>query len=261
MKFLVLYKFYFILSEGSILLRYFKFAMKVKFCKISFVILLFATVWSCATTSGGQEQPEESKNSNLEDKYWATVNSKRNSYTQADVNFMIGMIAHHSQAIIMSRLAPTHGASKQVQKLAARIINTQKGEINRMQLWLKRRNEPVPKVKINGLQMMITLPGEHRSMHHKHMNMPGMLSQKQLKRLANAYGAEFNRLFLNYMIQHHSGALFMVEKLVNTPGAAQGTMTYHLASGIQGSQRTEIARMKRMLKQLPDAKKTTFTQT
>lgn len=215
------------------------------------IIFLIIMAWSCATTSKNQVKSSEKSDVNHEAIYWANVKKERQNYIQADANFMIGMIGHHAQALIMSRLAPKNDASEQVQTLASRIINAQKGEIKRMQRWLRQRNEPVPEVTIHGLHLMIETPGgQGMQMHHNHMNMPGMLSQEQLEELASARGIEFNHLFLKYMIQHHSGALIMVEKLVSTPGAAQGDLTYQLVAGISADQRTEIARMKRMLERI-----------
>ena len=169
-------------------------------------------------------------------------------YTQADVDFMIGMISHHAQALIMSRLAPENGANSEVQTLAARIINAQNDEIATMQRWLRDRDQPVPEVHIEGLKLMIK--GVEGHGHMDHLNMPGMLSLEQLQELSKARGTEFDRLFLTYMIDHHSGAVFMVNKLFNTNGAAQDEQAFRLASDIQVDQTTEINRMKRMLNEL-----------
>lgn len=215
--------------------------------KFTLILLIAVSAWSCASTSESQKQTSRD-DANLEAIYWAQIDSARSNYTQADVNFMTGMIVHHAQAIVMSRLAPTHGAGEQVQTLAARIINAQKAEIKAMQRWLRRRDEPVPKVKIKRLGLEVKIPGH--SAHMSHKNMAGMLSPKQLEKLDDSYGDEFDRLFLKYMIQHHSGALVMVEKLFNQPKAAQAAMTSHIAAHIQAAQRTEIARMKRMIQDL-----------
>lgn len=189
----------------------------------------------------------------MEELYWARVDSARMTFTQADVDFMIGMIGHHAQALIMSRLAPENGASAQVQTLAARIINAQRDEIRTMQTWLRRRGQPVPEVNIDGLNLMIHIPGMDHEEHADHTNMPGMLSQEQLVELSKAKGTEFDRLFLRYMIDHHTGAVIMVRNLVSTDGAAQEEDAFRLASDIQVDQITEIERMKLMLGRLPDA--------
>jgi len=85
------------------------------------------------------------------------------------------------------------------------------------------------------------------SMHMDHSDMVGMLSMEQLAELRDAQGPLFDELFLEYMIQHHTGAVVMVEELFSYDGAAQGVSTYKLASDIQVDQRTEIARMQQML--------------
>ena len=186
----------------------------------------------------------------LEALYRERVDSARMRFTDADVHFMTGMIGHHAQALIMAAMAPTHGANPSVQTLAARIDNAQHDEIATMQRWLRDRAQPVPEVHIDGTTLMIHGPGGH--MAHDHASMPGMLTQAQLDELDAARGADFDRLFLTYMIQHHGGAVVMVEDLFATDGAAQGTETFKLASDIQVDQRTEIARMQRMLDALPD---------
>jgi len=82
---------------------------------------------------------------------------------------------------------------------------------------------------------------------HDHSNMPGMLTQKQLEELALAKGTEFDRLFLTYMIKHHTGAIIMVKDLVETDGAAQELQIGELAGEINVDQQTEIERMRLML--------------
>jgi uncharacterized protein (DUF305 family) len=170
------------------------------------------------------------------------------------------MIPHHAQALIMSELAPTRGAGPAVQTLAARIINAQADEIALMQKWLADRGQPVPDVKIEGLDLMIEMPSageggghEGHDMHGAHMDhagMPGMLTQAQLEELAGAFGPEFDRLFLTYMIGHHQGAVTMVDELLAVDGAAQDGAVFKLASDVQVDQITEIERMKLMLDQM-----------
>lgn len=182
----------------------------------------------------------------LEALYWARQERARQAFTKADVDFMTGMIGHHAQALIMSRLAPTNGASPAVQRLAARIINAQQDEIASMQRWLRDRGQAVPEVHIDGLTLMVHGGGHH----HDHGAMPGMLTQAQLEELAAARGAAFDRLFLKYMIQHHSGAVVMVNDLFATDGAGRDEASFKLASDIHVDQITEIARMERMLRAL-----------
>lgn len=170
----------------------------------------------------------------------ARADSARLPYIEADVDFMKGMISHHAQAIIMAKWAPTHGASPSVRTLSARIINAQTDEIAIMQNWLRDRRQAVPeakavpmKMKMNGVEMM--------------MLMPGMLSDEQMKQLDAARGTDFDRLFLTFMIQHHKGAVSMVQDLFATPGAGEDELTFKLASDVNVDQTTEIARMQQML--------------
>ncbi len=170
----------------------------------------------------------------------ARADSARHPYTQADIDFMTGMIAHHSQAIVMARWAPTHGASPAVQTLCARIINAQTDEIVIMQRWLRDRRQPVPEANAAG--MMMKMNG-----HEEAMLMPGMLTQAQMQQLDAARGPEFDHLFLTFMIQHHKGAVAMVKELFASYGAAVDDTVFKFAADVNIDQTTEIARMQQML--------------
>lgn len=199
--------------------------------------------------SASTDADSVSDKSELEELYWARLDSSKMSFTKADVKFMTGMIAHHAQALVMSRLAPENNASAEIQRLAARIINAQKDEIASMQQWLKDREQPVPKFEIDSLNLRVEISGEPYTMYKK---MKGVLSDRQLHELAEAKGTAFDRLFLKYMIEHHSGAVHMVTNLFGTDGAAQDEQAFRLASDIQVDQRTEIERMRLMLDRLPE---------
>jgi uncharacterized protein (DUF305 family) len=168
----------------------------------------------------------------------ARADSVRYPCTQADVEFMSAMIGHHSQALLMAGWAPTHGAGSSVRTLAERIINGQQDEIVTMQRWLGDRRKPVPEYG---------RMGGSGTGHHQHGSMPGMLTPEQLRQLDRARGNEFDRLFLTFMIQHHKGAVSMVEKLFATPGAARDETVFKFANDVSVDQRTEVARMQRML--------------
>ena len=170
----------------------------------------------------------------------ARADSIRHPYTAADVQFMQHMIHHHAQAIVMSRWAPSHGASPAVQRLADRIINAQLDEIGTMQAWLRDRRQRVPEATPGGVMMNMG------GMEHE-MLMPGMLTDAQMKQLDAARGPEFDRLFLTYMIQHHKGAVSMVKDLFASYGAGQDETVFKFASDVNVDQTTEIARMEKML--------------
>ena len=170
----------------------------------------------------------------------AKPDRERYAATEADINFMSGMIHHHSQAIVMAKMAPTHGASSSIQTLAGRIINAQTDEINLMSQWLRDHNQPVPVPNPKGMTMKIG--GEEHV-----MLMPGMLTEEQMKQLEAAKGAEFDKTFLTLMMQHHNGAVSMVKELFATYGAGLDETVFKLASDVNTDQTTEIARMQRML--------------
>ena len=169
---------------------------------------------------------------------------RQSRHTEADVRFMSDMIHHHAQALVMAGLAPTHGASKPIQIMCERIINAQQDEILFMQNWLRDQGEPVTQVDTAGALGRM----EHGAGHEMdHALMPGMLTPEQLMELDQARGTEFDRLFLKYMIQHHKGAVQMVDRLVQTPGAAQDDVVFKLVSDISADQTSEIDRMSTML--------------
>ncbi len=162
----------------------------------------------------------------------------RPDYIAADVQFMSGMIGHHAQAVLMAGWAPTHGARQSVRALCERIVVGQRDEIVLMQRWLRDRHETVPDADPRG-QMM---PG----MDHP-MLMPGMLTPEQMARLDSAQGPAFDRLFLTFMIQHHQGAITMVNELFGSQGGGEQEIVYRFASDVYADQSTEIDRMSRML--------------
>lgn len=163
----------------------------------------------------------------------------------ADVEFMQGMIMHHQQAVEMTALIPSHTENQELHLLGARISNSQSGEINFMKRWLTARGEStsMPMHDMAGMDM----PGhDMKDMHAMHL-MPGMLTPEQMEALRNAKGAEFDRLFLSGMIQHHDGALVMVKDLFNTPGAGQEAQIFDFANDADNTQRAEIRIMQKML--------------
>jgi uncharacterized protein (DUF305 family) len=172
----------------------------------------------------------------------AQADSGRPPYTAADVHFMSGMIDHHAQAVLMAGWAPTHGASAPVRILCERIVVGQRDEIALMQRWLRERHQTVPEGNPRG-QMM---PGMDTP-----MLMPGMLTPEQLAQLDSARGPAFDRLFLRDMIQHHRGAITMVNQLLATEGAAQDGIVFTFANGVFADQTTEIDRMNGMLDAMP----------
>jgi len=161
--------------------------------------------------------------------------------SRADVEFMQGMIMHHGQAVEMTALIPSHTENKEVRSLGARIGLSQADEMKFMKRWLLARGEPVS-------MAMPGMPDMDMGGHPMHA-MPGMLTPKQMNELRQAKGAEFDRLFLTGMIQHHNGALVMVKQLFDTPGAGQDADLFDFATDADNTQRAEIGIMQNMLKE------------
>lgn len=176
----------------------------------------------------------------------AKADSGRPPYTRADVRFMQGMIGHHAQAIVMARWAPTHGARADVRILAERIAVAQQDEITTMQRWLRERRETVPAADAHHEHAGMDMPGMSMP-----AMMPGMLTADQFAKLDAARGVAFDRLFLNYMIQHHQGAVAMVKQLLAVPAAAQDDDIFRFVADVNVDQTTEIDRMRVMLSTLP----------
>jgi uncharacterized protein (DUF305 family) len=162
-------------------------------------------------------------------------------HTPADVRFMQGMIAHHAQALEMTALLRTRTSREEMRLLAQRIDISQADEIGMMQEWLRSRGEDVPAAHAHA---------NHGGSAHGGGLMPGMLTPEELGRLAASTGAEFDRLFLEFMIKHHAGALTMVEELFAQAGAGQEPEIFAFASDVEADQRMEIERMGAMLKEL-----------
>ena len=158
----------------------------------------------------------------------------------ADVEFMQGMIQHHAQAVEMTAMIVSHTESKDLRSLGARISSSQTDEIRFMKRWLAARGEAIPKP-------MADMPGMKMSGNGMGL-MPGMLTPEQMEALRKAKGADFDRLFLVGMIQHHNGALTMVRDLFDTAGAGQDAELFDFATDADNTQRAEIRIMETMLK-------------
>lgn len=159
--------------------------------------------------------------------------------SRADIEFMQGMIMHHAQAIEMTALIPTHTENKDLRSLGARISSSQSDEIKFMKRWLTARGQPTS-------MAMPGMPNMDQSGQPMPL-MPGMLTVAQMDALRRANGAEFDRLFLTGMIQHHNGALTMVKELFDTAGAGQDAEIFNFATDADNTQKAEIRIMQSML--------------
>lgn len=171
--------------------------------------------------------------------------------SQAEAEFMRGMIMHHAQAVEMTGWIASHTENKKLRSLGARISSSQSDEIRFMKRWLATRGEPIS-MNIAGDMRGMGMNGSDHGM----ALMPGMLTPAQMVTLSKAKGSEFDRLFLTGMIQHHEGALTMVKDLFDTAGAGQDAEIFNFATDADNTQRAEIRIMQAMLeKRTPEEKR------
>ncbi len=165
---------------------------------------------------------------------------------KADIDFMQGMIMHHSQAVEMTALIASHTTNPDVRSIGAKISSSQSDEILFMKRWLVARGQATS-------MEMPGMPGMDMAGHDM-APMPGMLTPAQMIALRAAHGAKFDHLFLAGMIQHHNGALIMVNDLFNSAGAGQDADLFNFATDADNTQRAEIRIMQGMLaKEQPTA--------
>lgn len=154
-------------------------------------------------------------------------------HNDADIAFARGMIPHHQQAVEMSKLAATR-AGGDVRRLATTIEQAQSPEIAKMRGFLASWN-----ASESGM--------DHEAEDHEsgdHGGDSGMMSDGQMRRLEQADGAAFDRMFLEMMIAHHEGAVRMAGAQL-TDGINPEATT--LAREIIAAQRAEITEMRDLL--------------
>ena len=173
----------------------------------------------------------------------ADTKAKLPPLSKNDIEFMKGMIMHHAQAVEMTNMITSHTDNKSLTLLGERINKSQSSEIEFMKRWLETRGESLPQPSAAMLGM--NMGGQQAKL------MPGMLTADQMLALRNAKGAEFDRLFLKGMIQHHTGALVMVKDLFDNAGTGQDADLFTFATDVDSGQRAEIRIMESMLGEKP----------
>lgn len=187
--------------------------------------------------------------------------------TDDDVRFMQHMIVHHAQAVEMVELLRTRGESPAVMRLGERIAMSQDAEMDLMRDWLTGHGRPIEAADLHAGHGAPAAAMDHsahdHSSHAGHAQhgaapvdpqdtpvMPGMLTPRQMAALAAARGAAFDRLFLQGMIQHHQGALDMVDSLMAQPDSAEDPMLSGFAASVVADQHADILRMQSLLSEL-----------
>jgi uncharacterized protein (DUF305 family) len=194
--------------------------------------LLLLLVAGCGPQGDTSDEPAPADHDEAVHHHGLTA-TDGDGFTAADVEFMQMMIGHHAQALTMAVMVPGRSENEQLLNLAQKIEISQHDEIALMQRWLRERGQEVP--------------DEHQ-VHQ--MEMPGLVSQENLVRLEATQGVEFDRLFLTLMIEHHLGAVQMVEELFASPGAGQDSDIFAFANDVGADQLDEIGAMESMLESL-----------
>lgn len=160
-----------------------------------------------------------------------------NKYSPDDARFMRDMIPHHGQAVELANLVEGRTNQPKAVDIAGRIKASQADEISFMKEWLQERGEPV-------MMDMSAHAGHDMSAHYE---MMGMATPAEMAELATLEGTAFDRLFLTLMIEHHRGALRMVEDLLDQPGSASDPVLLEFVNDIVADQESEIEQMNGML--------------
>jgi uncharacterized protein (DUF305 family) len=182
----------------------------------AFAVLLAAGL---LTACGGSEQHRVTRSS-----------ARTSSEAADDIAFARNMIPHHEQAVQMAQMVPTNTTNQQVIALANQITITEVPEIQAFRAWLMQWEDA---------------QGSDSAGHDSHgMPMPGMVDQASLDKLQSLRGAEFDRLWLTSMIDHHRGAIAMAQDEV---AHGRNADVLYLARSMIAAQQGEIDQMKQML--------------
>lgn len=158
------------------------------------------------------------------------------NFNDADIAFAQGMIPHHQQAVEMADLALTRAESPEVTSLAKQIKAAQDPEIETMTAWLKTWGAPLKGDSDSGM--------DHMGDADEAKKGPGMMSASEMTNLEKAKGAAFDTMFLEMMIQHHTGAITQAK---TEQAKGKNADAKALAGGIIKAQKAEISTMQGLL--------------
>ncbi|QBI55347.1 DUF305 domain-containing protein [Streptomonospora litoralis] len=176
-------------------------------------------------------------------------------HNEADVEYILMMIEHHGQALVMTDMVEGRVESGDIRTMADRISSAQGPEIEAMEAWMEQNVYDPAEENPNHAGFCAHGPegghGGHATggsdgspdgcpVNLDHSDMPGMASQRQLDELRSADGAEFDRLFVELMTAHHEGAITMAEE-VTLEG--KHPMVLRMAADVIAEQTADINRM------------------
>jgi uncharacterized protein (DUF305 family) len=179
------------------------------------LLALAAALLLAACNQGGEEQAQGT----------APAEAAPND---ADVTFTQNMIPHHQQAIEMAQLVDSHTDRPELRKLADSIESSQSQEITQLQGWLRSWGKPMTPSEGHG--------------GHGDTEMPGMMTEADMRRLMAATGTEFDLAFVEMMATHHQGAIAMANTERKEGSLPEVT---RLAEQIIDSQQDEIEQLQR----------------
>ncbi|MBF6452464.1 DUF305 domain-containing protein [Nocardia cyriacigeorgica] len=193
---------------------------------------LIAAVAATALTVAGCSDDSTTATETTTSAAASTSASTRTDFNAADVTFLQMMYPHHAQAVDMAKMVPSRTQNPQLLALAAAVEAAQAPEMQQITTLLESFGKPAPNA------------GEHGG--HGGHDMPGMMTPEQMTALENATGAEFDRQWMQMMIEHHIGAIDMANTVL-----AEGVNpdTKALATSIVAAQQAEIDQMRQMLGQ------------
>ncbi len=163
-------------------------------------------------------------------------------HNEADVEFATAMVEHHAQAIQMANFTiGRDGIDPRIAELAEEIRLSQTAEIDEMAGFLRSWGEDVPET---GFATGDSHSHDGEMVGGDHADMPGMMTAAEMEELAAAQGDAFAEMWMRMMIEHHEGALAMVDD-VQEDGAHEPLRD--LAGEMEKAQRTEIGDLERWL--------------
>lgn len=145
-------------------------------------------------------------------------------HNDADITFINDMSPHHKAALAMAELADDRAENDDVKALAARIVDAQDPELERMKEMAKAWD--------------VELAADGGT---------GMKMDADAAMLEPLSGAEFDRTFLELMTAHHQGALPMAQAELD---GGKNPQAKQLAQEILDTQTAEIEEMTTLVSQL-----------
>jgi uncharacterized protein (DUF305 family) len=156
--------------------------------------------------------------------------SEATDHNADDIAFSRNMVAHHQQAVQMAQMVPTNTSNQQVIALANQVIASEVPETQAFRAWLMQWEDS---------------EGSDPAGQDSHdVPMTGMVDKATMDKLQSVSGAQFDRLWLTSMIDHHRGAIAMAQDEV---AHGRNADVLYLARSIIARQQAEIDWMTKML--------------